>query len=46
VAVMATPLAPTAIEVHWPGGKNTSALVPPNAKEISIDEGGNVLMLR
>jgi hypothetical protein len=46
VAVMATPETPTAIEVRWPSGKNTAASLPLNAKEITVDEGGNVLMVR
>jgi len=46
VTVLATPQTPTAIDVRWPGGKNTAAPVPPNAKEIAVDEAGNVLMMK
>jgi hypothetical protein len=46
VSVMATPQTPTAIEVRWPGGKNTTAAVAPDANEIALDESGNVSMLK
>ncbi len=39
--VLATPQAPTAIEVRWPGGGTVSAQIPAGAQEIVIDRSGS-----
>jgi hypothetical protein len=40
VQVMASPTAPVAIHIHWPGGKKTTTPLPPRASEIRIDASG------
>jgi hypothetical protein len=43
VPVMATPQAPTQIEIRWPGGNTTTTDVPKDAQEIEVDSKGRVL---
>jgi len=40
VQVLGMPERPRAIEVRWPGGKMTTAAVPPTAREIVVDTAG------
>jgi hypothetical protein len=40
VQVLGMPESPRAITVRWPGGKTTTAAVPPTAREIVIDAAG------
>ena len=42
VQVMATPQAPTRIQIRCPGGKSVIGNVPNQAKEISVDFFGTV----
>jgi hypothetical protein len=42
VLVLGTPLAPTAIEVRWPGGSVTESPVPAGAREVRVRAGGEV----
>ena len=46
IGVLGTPEPPTRIEVHWPGGKTTSSDLPPDAKEITLDDGGKIKVIR
>ena len=46
VQVLGTPESPTRIWIRWPGGKSTTGLIPAGAKEISVDEGGQVTVRR
>jgi hypothetical protein len=46
VQVLATPQAPSAIFVLWPWGVAVTNAVPAGAREISIDLGGKLKMLR
>ncbi|PYJ96726.1 MAG: hypothetical protein DME23_19225 [Verrucomicrobia bacterium] len=46
VQVLGTPESPTGIWIRWPGGKSTTGPVPAGAKEISVDEGGQVTVRR
>jgi len=46
VAVLSTPQPPTQIWVRWPGGQVTTNDVPTDAKEISVDHGGQLLVLQ
>lgn len=46
VQVMGTPEAPTQIWVRWPGGKQTTANVPANAREIRVAFDGSVSLLQ
>ena len=46
VQVLAAPLPPVSITVRWPGGKITGAPLPPGAKEISVDPGGDLKVLK
>ena len=40
VQVLGMPERPRAIAVRWPGGKTTTAAVPPTAREIVVDTAG------
>jgi len=42
VQVFGTPEAPTQVWVRWPGGKQTTANIPANAKEIRVSADGSV----
>ena len=42
VQVIGTPEAPTQIQVHWPGGRQTTANVPPHARGIRVRQDGTV----
>ncbi len=42
VLVMATPVAPTAIQVHWPGGSVTESPVPAGAREVRVRPDGAI----
>jgi hypothetical protein len=44
--VMATPQAPTAISVRWPGGKTTTADIPAGSKEILAGIDGKLQKLK
>ena len=46
VAVLAAPATPKEIEVRWPGGKTTRAIVPSNCAEISVTTAGSIQKLR
>jgi hypothetical protein len=46
VQVMAMPEAATQIRVRWPGGEVTTAALPPEAREISLDRAGTIKVLR
>jgi hypothetical protein len=46
VQVMATPQAPTRIQIRWPGGKTVTGEVPEQAKEITVDLNGLVTVIR
>jgi hypothetical protein len=46
VQVLGTPESPTRIWIRWPGGKSTTGPIPAGAKEISVDEGGQVTVRR
>jgi hypothetical protein len=46
VAVLATPEAPTALRVRWPGGKTTTNAVPGGAREILVGRDGSVKPLK
>jgi hypothetical protein len=41
VTVLATPEAPTSLEVLWPGGKRTSTAIPVGATEVKVSENRN-----
>ena len=45
VQVMGTPEGPGQIQVRWPGGRQTVANVPPQAREIRINHDGTVRAL-
>ena len=40
--ILATPTAPSTIEVRWPDGRTTATPVPPNAQEIVVKPNGEV----
>jgi hypothetical protein len=46
VPVMGMPGPPTQIWVRWPGGKTITADVPPRAREIELDTGGKLKVVR
>jgi hypothetical protein len=46
VSVLATPETPTQIQVRWPGGKTTTNDVPAGAREIVVEENGQVTFKR
>ncbi|MCB1128659.1 MAG: VCBS repeat-containing protein, partial [Verrucomicrobiae bacterium] len=46
VVVLGGPTPPTGIEVKWPGGKTTTATVPPGAREVRLGFGGQVEVLQ
>jgi hypothetical protein len=46
VAVLSTPQPPTQIWVRWPGGQVTTSDIPKDAKEISVDHSGQLLVLQ
>ena len=46
VQVMATPLAPKAIWIRWPGGRTTTNTVPADAREIFVNQSGQVTKVR
>ena len=46
VQVLATPETPTQVWVRWPGGKQTTSNVPPNAREIRLTMDGSVSVLK
>jgi hypothetical protein len=46
VQVMACPEVPSGIWIRWPGGKTTTSPLPPEAKEISVDQTGRVTVNR
>lgn len=46
VVVLAGESPVTGIEVKWPGGSTTSAMVPPKAREIRIGFGGDLEVLK
>ncbi len=46
VQVMATPTAPSRLWVRWPGGNVTTNIVPAAAREVSIEPGGKLHVLR
>ena len=45
IQVLATPDAPTQIEVRWPGGKTTTADLPAGAKEIAVELDGKIKVI-
>jgi hypothetical protein len=45
--VMSTPETPTQIEVRWPGGRETKATLPPDAREVRVQrQGGTVHVIQ
>ncbi|HJQ26378.1 MAG TPA: VCBS repeat-containing protein [Blastocatellia bacterium] len=46
VQVLGTPEAPTQVWVRWPGGKQTTANIPANAKEIRVAADGSVSVVQ
>jgi hypothetical protein len=46
VAVLATPEAPTALRVRWPGGITTTNAVPGGAREILVGRDGSVKLVK
>ncbi len=48
VQVLATAgtTAATQVEVRWPGGRTVKAEIPPGAREIAVDVGGRLSVLR
>lgn len=44
--VMATPGTPTAVIVGWPGGNLTTNALPPNAREVSVQVNGKMVIAR
>jgi hypothetical protein len=46
VAVMGIPESPTGIEVRWPGGKEVSYAVPPNAAEVDLRSSGEIKLIK
>jgi len=46
VQVLATPAAPVELRVRWPGGKETTGMIPAGAREIIIDSAGKVTLTR
>jgi len=46
VQVMAMPESPTQLWVRWPGGKVTTAILPSEAREVSLDIDGKSNVLR
>jgi hypothetical protein len=46
VQVLGVPGVATLVQVRWPGGKTTVSNILPNAKEITVDEGGNINVLK
>jgi hypothetical protein len=46
VQVMGTPTAPTHIWIRWPGGKTLTSAIPLNAREIELQENGQLRVLQ
>ena len=46
VQVMGMPVAPTHVQVRWPGGKITEGAISADAKEISIQATGQIERVR
>ncbi|MCP5517292.1 MAG: VCBS repeat-containing protein [Verrucomicrobiales bacterium] len=46
VVVLGGPTPASGIEVRWPGGKTTTATVPPEAREVRLGFGGQVEVLQ
>jgi enediyne biosynthesis protein E4 len=46
VQILSVSRTATALWIRWPGGKVTTANVPPAAKEIQIDQTGGVGVVR
>jgi len=44
--VMATPQSPTQIWVRWPGSKTTTSAIPSDAREILVNQTGEVTKVR
>jgi len=44
--VLATPSAPEALWVRWPGGRTTTTPVPAHAKEVTVDREGKLASSR
>lgn len=44
--VMALPAGEARIQVRWPGGNSTTHTIPPGAREMRIDAGGEAKVLR
>ncbi|HTL58144.1 MAG TPA: FG-GAP-like repeat-containing protein, partial [Candidatus Limnocylindrales bacterium] len=46
IQVLGIPATPSAIEVHWPGGKNTHTPIPDAAREIQVSIDGTLKVLQ
>src|SRR5262249_42360021 len=46
VQVLATPEAPSALEVLWPGGKVTVSEIPAGAATVTVDAAGTLKVLK
>jgi len=46
IEVLGSPDPPTAIQIHWPQGPIAAVPIPPGAKEIEVDFGGKIKVLR
>jgi hypothetical protein len=42
VQVLATPAQPTQLWVRWPGGKVTTSDVPSGAREVQVNQAGEI----
>jgi hypothetical protein len=42
-AVLATPSAPTALEIRWPEGRVTSTPLPAEARSVTVDAQGKIV---
>jgi hypothetical protein len=46
VQVLGTPEPPTQIQIRWPGGAMTTTDIPRTAREIEVDQDGEIKVLR
>jgi len=44
--VVATPQSPKEIWIRWPGGKTTTSALPADAREILVNQSGEVTKVR
>jgi hypothetical protein len=42
VVVLSAPEPPAALQVRWPGGRTLTYLIPPDAREVTLDPAGKL----